>query len=437
VPVLQDVIDDADKLVVLAGDPSTYAQATTPVDEGEEEGDGLQLGVKDYGGAGLAVDFVDPDGAYVETEEFVDGAIVASGDATHWALVDTLAGVILAKGALPDGTVSVTKDNAFAMTPVRVNSDLSAAADAFEHPNDAEVEAKIRVPLTIRRMYDTKATTICNCWKLTRNDGEVFGFTDHDKNLTFGNVTYEADSGLTGSAFDQQSDLAIDTQDLLGPMLLDRISEDLLAAGLYDNATIERYLVNWKDVRQRHLFNVGSVGEVSRGKTVFRAELRSLSHVLNQDRGRVYSKICDADVGDDRCTVDLTDPAFHGTGTVTELLGDGVFRASGLDSFASDWFAKGKLIFLDGQNSGILREVRHHSLTLTAGAEIELFEAQPFTLNVGDTFSVTAGCRRDIDTCDKKFDNVVNFRGFPFIPGNDIIMRTGSKEDQNDGSSLF
>ena len=48
---------------------------------------------------------------------------------------------------------------------------------------------------------DGRATKMCYCWKVTRNDGLVQGFTDHDNALTFGGVTYEASSGFTATQF--------------------------------------------------------------------------------------------------------------------------------------------------------------------------------------------------------------------------------------------
>ena len=52
---------------------------------------------------------------------------------------------------------------------------------------------------------------------------------------------------------------------------------------------------------------------------------------------------------------------------------------------------------------------------------IELW--QPFARAIlpGDTFTVTAGCDKQFATCQAKFDNAVNFRGFPHIPGNDFV----------------
>jgi uncharacterized phage protein (TIGR02218 family) len=47
--------------------------------------------------------------------------------------------------------------------------------------------------------------------------------------------------------------------------------------------------------------------------------------------------------------------------------------------------------------------------------------AFPYTPQVGDTFTLTAGCDHRKDTCKNKFNNLVNFRGEPFVPGQDIL----------------
>ena len=53
----------------------------------------------------------------------------------------------------------------------------------------------------------------------------------------------------------------------------------------------------------------------------------------------------------------------------------------------------------------------------------------PEPIAAGDTFNVTAGCDKRFATCRDRFDNAVNFRGFPHIPGNDfVISYAGSGE---------
>ena len=56
---------------------------------------------------------------------------------------------------------------------------------------------------------DSGATTLAWCWRIERSDGVVFGFTDHDRVLEFGGVSYEPDSGFAASEIRSGADLAV------------------------------------------------------------------------------------------------------------------------------------------------------------------------------------------------------------------------------------
>ncbi len=54
-----------------------------------------------------------------------------------------------------------------------------------------------------------------------------------------------------------------------------------------------------------------------------------------------------------------------------------------------------------------------------------------------DTFTVSAGCDKHFATCQAKFANTVNFRGFPHMPGNDFVTAIARPGDPaNDGDAL-
>ncbi|MFZ5792755.1 MAG: DUF2163 domain-containing protein [Pseudomonadota bacterium] len=277
-------------------------------------------------------------------------------------------------------------------------------------------------------------TTFCHCWLLERTDGVKLGFTDHDQTLFFDGVTFEALAGMTASAVTQTLSLNVDTMDIAGALQSDRLNEADLAAGLYDNAALTLYLVDWTDVADRDIVFAGSVGEISRGLNAFTAEMRGLSHALNQERGRIYQRACDADLGDSRCTVDLNAPAYKGNGAVDAVSSNHAFSANGLGGFGSGWFAGGRLVWTSGANEGAAIEVKTH---VNTGAEVsfDLWESMAFEIAPGDTFTVTAGCDKSLDTCIARFNNVANFRGFPFIPGNDAVMAYPNTGDRNDGKS--
>jgi uncharacterized phage protein (TIGR02218 family) len=178
------------------------------------------------------------------------------------------------------------------------------------------------------------------------------------------------------------------------------------------------------------------LGEVRREGAAFTVELRSLAHRLAEDKGRLYTATCSADLGDARCTVDLTDPEFRGSGAVTSLAGASSFRASGLGDFDDGWFTAGKLSFTSGANAGLAMEVKTHRFDAD-GVSIELWQTMPEPVEVGDTFAVTAGCDKRFATCRDRFDNTVNFRGFPHIPGNDFIVSVPVPgRGRHDGGSI-
>ena len=60
-------------------------------------------------------------------------------------------------------------------------------------------------------------------------------------------------------------------------------------------------------------------------------------------------------------------------------------------------------------------------VTPDEAVEIELWQEASRPLAVGDEVEITAGCDKQLATCRDKFANVVNFRGFPHMPGNDFI----------------
>jgi uncharacterized phage protein (TIGR02218 family) len=282
---------------------------------------------------------------------------------------------------------------------------------------------------------DGGTTTLAWCWRITRADGGTFGFTDHDRSLVFDGTDFEPESGLTASEIRSGSDLAVDAQDAEGVLTSDRITETDIADGRWDAAQVELWRVNWSDVSQRVLMRRGAVGQIRRGRLAFVAEVRSLAHVLGQSVGRTFQATCDAALGDARCGVDLEAPAFRATGVVTALNGDRGFTASGLGGFASGWFNHGILDWTGGASTGRSAEVAGHANT-GGTVTLALLEAPVRPITPGDTFTLRAGCDKRMETCAAKFANVVNFRGFPHIPGQDSVIRYATRSGGHAGAVL-
>ena len=283
-----------------------------------------------------------------------------------------------------------------------------------------------QLPAGLQEHLDSGATTLCWCWRLTRRDASRLGFTDHDRDLTFDSTTFEAAAGFTASEMRDSVGLSVDNLEVTSALSSDRLSEADLAAGIYDDARVEIFRVNWAAPEQRVLMRVGSLGEVRRAGLTFTAEVRGLAHYLQQPKGRLYQFTCDADLGDARCKILLSNPLYRGEGEIVAVASVRRFTVSGLEDFADDWFSRGLLSFTSGAADGQAVEVRYHSKTGST-VTIELWAPARGPLLAAQTFIVTAGCDKHLTTCQAKFANAENFHGFPHMPGNDFVTTFARK----------
>ncbi len=285
------------------------------------------------------------------------------------------------------------------------------------------------IPSALSESLTSGLTTLCHLWRVERKDGQVFGFTDHDRDLTVDGLVFQAESGLAAGAMEKTRDLEIDTAEIEGALRSDRIAPADIAQGAWDGARVDVWRADWRAPERRVRLFAGRLGEIKRAEFGFSAELRGLQAPLDATSGRVFSRFCDAELGDGRCGADLTQPARRGSGRVARLTGAAAFEAEGLEGFAAGAFARGVLTWGDGQTSIV---ARHRVSGAVVTIEIEAARA----VIAGDTFTLTVGCDKRFDTCRVKFDNVQNFRGFPHMVGNDAVQ-AGPSEDDMDGGSRW
>lgn len=293
------------------------------------------------------------------------------------------------------------------------------------------------VPSGLAAHLASGATAMAYCWRVTRPDGVVLGFTEHDRDLVYAGTTFSASSGFTASQIQQSLDLSVDNMSATGALSSAELTDADILAGRYDDAVVELFWVNWADTSQGITIAAGNLGEVTRQGLAFSAEFRSIANRLNQKIGTTCERSCSAKLGDSRCKVDLTAAAYKASATagtaglVTEI------TMAGLSGYAADWFTFGTLTFTSGANEGLPLDIKAH--LRTSGIDIlQLWSPTPFAVAAGDAATVTAGCRKTFPTCQKKFANVVNFRGFPHIPGADVVTRYAVQGALDaSGGSLF
>ena len=279
------------------------------------------------------------------------------------------------------------------------------------------------------------ATTLCHCWRLVRRDGHVLGFTDHDEDLAFGGTSFAARAGLDAAQAQADLGFTIASSEVAGAFSTNLLAEADLAAGLWDGASVETWRVDWSNSARRLLLDVNMIGGVSRRDNAFSAELRSMAHLLDQERGRVFQTTCTADLGDANCKVDLSQPAFRATCAV--LSSDGHLGVTlGLQGFSDGFFSGGVLVVSTGANAGARVQIKEHRVDGSAHA-VSMWTTLPVPLASGDSVSLAAGCDKLASTCRDRFGNLVNFRGCPHMPGNDVLAAYASSTIVMDGGSLF
>lgn len=261
-----------------------------------------------------------------------------------------------------------------------------------------------------------ETTTLATCWKVTRRDGAIFGFTDFDKDLTVDSLLYQARSGYTRSAIHTIANLAVDNLDIESAIDSETLSAADLRAGVWDGATVEIFLVNWANLANgKIILKRGTIGEVELKDTVFRAELRGLSQALSQQIVELYTPDCRADLGDTRCKVNLA--TLTVTGAVTAATDRRSFADSARGESVNHWNG-GLLTWTSGANVGRKMEVK----AFASGGAFTLFLPMPSIVAVGDNYSLRPGCDKKFSTCKDRYGNVKNFRGEPNVPGNDQVL---------------
>jgi hypothetical protein len=168
------------------------------------------------------------------------------------------------------------------------------------------------VPEEMAARIESGAATLCHAWVLTITDGEVLGFTDHDRDLALDGVVCRAASGWTAGAAAAEVGLAAGTLAVGGALDSEALTETDIAAGRYDGARVEVWRVDWARPDLRVRLWVGTIARLQRDGDRFLTDLQGPLAALERVVGRTYGRDCDAVLGDSRCGVDRA--AFPGMG---------------------------------------------------------------------------------------------------------------------------
>ena len=260
---------------------------------------------------------------------------------------------------------------------------------------------------------------------------EIVSFTDSTSPINIDNILYTPYEGFTRSAATMNSDMSVDTIDLTG--IVGTISGGVtitvadVLAGRFDMAEMRVFQVNYEDLTMGRMWlKRGWLGVVSVEDDIYTAELRGMTQLLQTQTIELYSATCRYDLGDSRCGFNLSGnmpdatPATV-TGSVTGVTDNRIFFDTGRSETTDNIFKYGLLTWTTGENAGLSMEVKEYTFI---SSNISLVRAMPFTIVNGDDYVVYKGCNKIFqEHCIDKFSNGIRFGGYPFLPGEDELLK--------------
>ncbi len=263
-------------------------------------------------------------------------------------------------------------------------------------------------------LLDGELTTIALCWRIERRDGVAIGLTTHDRDLAIDGLVHRAAPGMTPSAIKRSDGLEPDTMDIEGALTSGAIGEDDLIAGRWDGARVALFAVDWSDPGATVPLGEGTIGAVETKDGAFTAELRGATAALDRPVVEATAPECRAELGDRRCRV-----AMAGRRRIVRMVSadDQEVEVDEQEPTANA-YRNGLLRWLSGPNCGL-----ESAIAASAEAVVTLRAPPPFAGEPGALVELIEGCDKSIATCRSRFDNVLNFRGEPYLPGIDLLTR--------------
>jgi uncharacterized phage protein (TIGR02218 family) len=221
--------------------------------------------------------------------------------------------------------------------------------------------------------------------------------------------------------------------------------------GYFDGAELHLIVYEHKQQAYEYWWRGHVAGEINATLSEVTLKVKTLMHYLEETIPKfVYQRQCNHTLYDYNCRVDKD--AFRADAVIDGIYEDDkrIVVSIGLENFGANWFRSGIITVTSGANAGQSRRVMLSSSSKLSNEDFvryalsldnwSLFSAvymlmptnvgllyldKPFwnAFAVGDTFSVWAGFDKSSDTCRNKFNNLINFLGFEYIPESDTALK--------------
>lgn len=288
------------------------------------------------------------------------------------------------------------------------------------------------LPPAFAQKLDDGVTSLALAWRLTRKDGLQIGVTQHDRDLMFDGTLFVAAYSFVGGDHDKEVNLAPDRTALSGALNIAAISQADLALGRWDHAKVEAFWVDWANPSDFIPMWSGIVGASSWRGAAFELDIVGQEAVLNREIGRVYTRSCDAALGDSRCKVDMAMAGRTVGLPIATVVSDRIVTIAPLTGNTSGQFEGGVLKIITGPAAGWHCDISGVEAN-TSAWHISVSRPFPLAPIQGDAIQISMGCDKGFATCKSRFSNALNFTGQPTMPGDDVAFGGPAISGNNGG----
>lgn len=251
------------------------------------------------------------------------------------------------------------------------------------------------------------------------------GYSSFGRSLTFDGVTFRPNNGVNPGA--NQSSINLNVGNSEAKIFFDdaEITEQQLLSGLLDNASVLWFIFDWQfpptdldaTINQSALILMqGNFGKFSGDDLSVKGEILSIEDKLSQSNPIVTQPRCRNTLGDIRCGATVA--SFIGTvtnsGGATFNFTIGTINNASVTGECSN----GRVEWISGSNAGSSAKISEHN-----DGEIILSQLPYRSIQPGDSFRAFQGCDKTTDDCLNRFNNILNYRGEPHLPGTNALIR--------------
>ena len=272
--------------------------------------------------------------------------------------------------------------------------------------------------INVTRSSPDAPIAFADCFTFTLPSGLVLTYTNVDQPVSYNGAVFAANGPLVqGLKYACRAGVDVDKQQILiaarptdlvaGAMFLNALRD-----GAFDGCLIQRDRVFMTALGQPPIGGVtlfhGRISTVDQvGRTSAKITVASDLIILDMDMPKnLYSATCLHTLYDSGCGI------IRGTYATNGAVG--AHSTASVINFSGALTAhqQGAILFTSGANANVRATVK----SVAPGVALDLIYPLPSPPATGDAFTVYQGCDHTPATCAAQFNNLANFRGFPYVP---------------------